>query len=89
MMRGKLLVEVVVVEEELTPLLTTVDEVTGNPPREVPESPELRELVEPTTEDEETVGGVAKPASPTDPNLMVEKVMTSTCVLLMPIMVSN
>lgn len=46
-----------------TPLLTTFEEVTENPPRELPESPAVSELVEETTLVDEIVVGVAKPTS--------------------------
>lgn len=67
-----------------TPLLTTLEEATVKPPREELTSPEESVLVEETTVVSEIVGGVAKPSKPTEPNLMVEKVIASTLSLLMP-----
>ncbi len=82
--RGKLLVELVV-----TPLLTTVVEVTGNPPRLVLESPEESEVVEETTEDAETVDGVAKPSTETEPNLNDLNVISSVFEVFAPSKVSS
>lgn len=81
--RGRLLVLLV-----STPLLTTVLEVTGNPPRLVLVSPEESEAVEETTEDDEMVEGVAKPFIATEPSLNDLKLISSVLVLLAPIFVS-
>jgi hypothetical protein len=79
MMRGRLLVELL-----LTPLLTTLDEPTENPPREELDNPEERELVDEETVVELTVVGVANPLMLTDPCLIDEKVIASTLSWLIP-----
>lgn len=53
-----------------TPLLTTLEEVTGKPPREVPDNPADRVEVPKIMLEEDVSAGVAVPTKPTEPYLI-------------------
>lgn len=84
--RGILLLLLLVEGREVTPLLTTLEEVTENPPRDELEevSPAVSAEDAAATLDVEAVGGVAVPTMTTDPTLILLNVIASTRSALIP-----